>query len=382
LDWTLVSLRLYPLFPHLYTINSLYPTAGLHFLKVFLFWIGKYSIIMKVSSHTPRGGRRRRLVVGWLVSCLLSMPPTSCTTDAFVPKTTTTGSTRLLPFFNLPAPPPPVLKSSTSLLVVASGGTAPPASSSSSSSIRTKKTYSIQTVPTKPIPGMKPGTSGLRKKVQVWQGLIDPDVNRNYVQNFIQSLLDTAVAFSSANEVPDTYVSSSSSSSSYGCVFFFEVDADAMFCCSIYYGGGRGCFCFAVQHTPRFFFMTSHFFFAFCIFAGILLFFFVSHPKQHHIAHMIHDTHSKIKQYHSSRRWSLLQRPSHADYCARLGRQWRTQHFHSTNGHHVHTGRVGGHSCRPSNVSRWHHLDGFAQSRWSRPRFWHQVQFAIRSTGR
>lgn len=47
----------------------------------------------------------------------------------------------------------------------------------------------IQEVATKPIPGMKPGTSGLRKKVEVWQG-IDPS-NRYYVENFIQSLLDT-----------------------------------------------------------------------------------------------------------------------------------------------------------------------------------------------
>ena len=41
------------------------------------------------------------------------------------------------------------------------------------------------------IPGMKPGTSGLRKKVEVWQG-IDDDSNKNYVENFIQSLIDTA----------------------------------------------------------------------------------------------------------------------------------------------------------------------------------------------
>jgi phosphoglucomutase len=39
---------------------------------------------------------------------------------------------------------------------------------------------------------MKPGTSGLRKKVEVWQG-VDPS-NLHYVENFIQSLLDTAQA--------------------------------------------------------------------------------------------------------------------------------------------------------------------------------------------
>eukprot|EP00934_Nitzschia_sp_Nitz4_P002324 Nitzschia sp. Nitz4//scaffold55_size114948//110625//112888//NITZ4_003928-RA/size114948-augustus-gene-0.15-mRNA-1//1//CDS//3329554611//2324//frame0 len=44
------------------------------------------------------------------------------------------------------------------------------------------------TVPTQPIEGMKPGTSGLRKKVEVWQ------TKEHYVENFIQSLLDTAVA--------------------------------------------------------------------------------------------------------------------------------------------------------------------------------------------
>ena len=47
-------------------------------------------------------------------------------------------------------------------------------------------------VPTVPIPGMKPGTSGLRKKVEVWQGV--DESNKYYVENFIQSLLDTAKA--------------------------------------------------------------------------------------------------------------------------------------------------------------------------------------------
>jgi phosphoglucomutase len=45
-------------------------------------------------------------------------------------------------------------------------------------------------VPTSPIAGMKPGTSGLRKKVEVWQGV--DGTNKYYVENFIQSLLDTA----------------------------------------------------------------------------------------------------------------------------------------------------------------------------------------------
>ena len=50
----------------------------------------------------------------------------------------------------------------------------------------------VTEVPTTPIPGMKPGTSGLRKKVEVWQGV--DEANKYYVENFIQSLLDTAVS--------------------------------------------------------------------------------------------------------------------------------------------------------------------------------------------
>lgn len=49
----------------------------------------------------------------------------------------------------------------------------------------------IAEIPTTPISGMKPGTSGLRKKVEVWQGV--DAANKYYVENFIQSLLDTAV---------------------------------------------------------------------------------------------------------------------------------------------------------------------------------------------
>lgn len=49
----------------------------------------------------------------------------------------------------------------------------------------------ITEIPTSPIAGMKPGTSGLRKKVEVWQGV--DEGNKYYVENFIQSLLDTAV---------------------------------------------------------------------------------------------------------------------------------------------------------------------------------------------
>ena len=51
---------------------------------------------------------------------------------------------------------------------------------------------SVSEVPTSPIAGMRPGTSGLRKKVEVWQGI--DDSNKHYVENFIQSLVDTAKA--------------------------------------------------------------------------------------------------------------------------------------------------------------------------------------------
>jgi phosphoglucomutase len=52
---------------------------------------------------------------------------------------------------------------------------------------------------------MRPGTSGLRKKVEVWQGLVDPDTNKHYVENFIQSLIDTAVAKNN-NEMLQTLI--------------------------------------------------------------------------------------------------------------------------------------------------------------------------------
>jgi hypothetical protein len=78
--------------------------------------------------------------------------------------------------------------SSTTALQATSSST----SASSSSSV-------IREVKTTPIPGMKPGTSGLRKKVEVWQG-------EHYVENFIQALVDTATARNPDQQVPDTYV--------------------------------------------------------------------------------------------------------------------------------------------------------------------------------
>lgn len=58
-------------------------------------------------------------------------------------------------------------------------------------------------VPTKAIEGMKPGTSGLRKKVEIWQAV--DEANANYVENFIQSLLDTAV-IANEGEMLDTVI--------------------------------------------------------------------------------------------------------------------------------------------------------------------------------
>jgi phosphoglucomutase len=58
-------------------------------------------------------------------------------------------------------------------------------------------------VPTKPIQGMKPGTSGLRKKVEVWQAV--DEENKNYLENFVQSLLDTAFANNGGNPL-DTII--------------------------------------------------------------------------------------------------------------------------------------------------------------------------------
>jgi hypothetical protein len=77
-----------------------------------------------------------------------------------------------------------------------------PLQSSSASSSSTAVT-GVMDVPTKPIAGMKPGTSGLRKKVEVWQA-VDP-ANEHYLENFIQSLIDTATAVNDG-KVPQTYV--------------------------------------------------------------------------------------------------------------------------------------------------------------------------------
>lgn len=73
------------------------------------------------------------------------------------------------------------------------------ASSTSSSASASGVAATVREVQTAPIPGMKPGTSGLRKKVEVWQG-------EHYVENFLQALIETAAARSPNQQVPDTYV--------------------------------------------------------------------------------------------------------------------------------------------------------------------------------
>jgi phosphoglucomutase len=65
-----------------------------------------------------------------------------------------------------------------------------PRSKAFSGSCEQATATTVSEVATTPIAGMKPGTSGLRKKVEIWQGL--EEANKHYVENFIQSLLDTA----------------------------------------------------------------------------------------------------------------------------------------------------------------------------------------------
>jgi hypothetical protein len=74
-------------------------------------------------------------------------------------------------------------------------------STTSASTLEEAKVVSIATTP---ISGMKPGTSGLRKKVEIWQGIDNPEVNKYYVENFIQALLDAAKEIDGV--VPKTYV--------------------------------------------------------------------------------------------------------------------------------------------------------------------------------
>ena len=102
-----------------------------------------------------------------VAATLLLLSPGQSTTDAFVPRQTFTAKSKKPSF------------------------------------VARKAAINVVDVPTKPIAGMKPGTSGLRKKVEVWQAL--DESNKNYLENFIQSLLD--VAFENNNDEPlDTII--------------------------------------------------------------------------------------------------------------------------------------------------------------------------------
>ena len=91
----------------------------------------------------------------FLAAAAVALLPSTVSTDAFAPRTFASRGNRVL-----------------------------------ANELRAGATATIAEVDTKPIAGMKPGTSGLRKKVEVWQGV--DDANKYYVENFIQSLLDTA----------------------------------------------------------------------------------------------------------------------------------------------------------------------------------------------
>ena len=91
----------------------------------------------------------------FLAAAAVALLPSTVSTDAFAPRTFVSRSSRVV-----------------------------------ANELRAGATATIAEVDTTPIAGMKPGTSGLRKKVEVWQGV--DEANKYYVENFIQSLLDTA----------------------------------------------------------------------------------------------------------------------------------------------------------------------------------------------
>jgi phosphoglucomutase len=114
----------------------------------------------------------------------ISLLPSFASTEAFVPRTVsilTPRETYYAPVKNLYG-----------------GGQQQHLAATASSGI-------LAEIPTSPIPGMKPGTSGLRKKVEIWQGIDDEIKEKYYVENFIQSLLDTAKA-NNKGEIPKTLI--------------------------------------------------------------------------------------------------------------------------------------------------------------------------------
>jgi hypothetical protein len=115
-----------------------------------------------------------------IVLTILALVVISASIDAFAP-----DRYRGIPSFFLPS------------------GRRQPMSLHASSGSSSTAVMEVIDVPTKPIAGMKPGTSGLRKKVEVWQS-VDP-ANEHYLENFIQSLINTATAANNGI-VPQTYV--------------------------------------------------------------------------------------------------------------------------------------------------------------------------------
>lgn len=81
-------------------------------------------------------------------------------------------------------------------LGVSGGGAATASESATNDDVIDDESDVVVSVNTSPIGGMKPGTSGLRKKVNVWQ-------TNNYVENFVQSLVD-AIRSTNGGKMIDT----------------------------------------------------------------------------------------------------------------------------------------------------------------------------------
>jgi len=149
-----------------------------------------------------RGSMRSFLAVVFAALALVSSS-VSPRADAFVPHNNNNNKNNKAPTSKASATPSAFVSSRRHILISGGGTTRTPSLSSSSSSGTSSTSAKVVDVPTHAIPGMKPGTSGLRKKVEVWQAL--DASNEHYLENFIQSLLDTATA-KNDNRVPQTYV--------------------------------------------------------------------------------------------------------------------------------------------------------------------------------